>query len=119
MSVARRRRMKNTAAPNITAKPPRAHVPITGTDGVWRTSVTSVVESLEEEGSVEVAETLAVLEMAPNTLGAVTMMVNSTFALFASEAAVQVTVPPRGSPVREHAGGGTQKPTPRSLGACP
>lgn len=101
--VARRRRVKNTTAPNSKASPPRAHVPIAGTGGVWRTSVTSVAESLDELESLEVAETLAVLVMAPNTLGAVTAMVKATFALLASEAAVQVTVPPSGSPVCEHA----------------
>jgi len=70
-----------------------------GTGGNPRTEVTSVTVSLENVGSAGLAaETVAVFEMGPNTAGAVTVIVNATFAELLNEAAVHVTVPPKAWP---------------------
>ena len=56
--------------------------------------VTSVTESFDEVGSAALDVTLAVFEMDPPVPGAVTVIVNWTFAPLASDAVVHVTVPP-------------------------
>ena len=98
-TLERRRRATSTSAPRTNASAPSPHVVRPGTPGGTCTVVTSVTESLPAVGSGGLAaETLAVLEMVPNSTGAVTVMVNCTDAAFASEAIVHVTVTPEAAP---------------------
>lgn len=101
----RRRRAKNTNAPNVSANAPSPRAPMAGTGGNPRTDVTSVTESFDDVVSGGLAaETLAEFEIDPVVLGAVTVIVNTTFAPFASDSAVQVTVVvPAHAPVTESA----------------
>ena len=86
--------MEMVAAASMRASAPMPQVVRPGTPGAEITGVTAVATSLDEFGSAEsTAETVAVLPIGPNQLGAVTMMSNDAEAPLARDATVQVTVP--------------------------